>query len=723
MKLSLIAILFLLASASLSLSAQNDSIADTLIYSWSVSQPFFLKDSVPIDSSIHQAQIYSPINPDGYHSAYCSNIGSPAVSQYHLRNQKRYNDFLFINYNIPYIRHYNDQVYFNTRKPYSNLLFISSLSGKEQLEQILRLTHSQNINKKLNAGFVYDMISSRGQYQYQHNRKGSFSFFSSYNGNNYDLYVSANINTLKLQKNGGIDVNFYNSNNDKSPREMLTLLSGNPSDNLAYANEILKNRNISVLHRKQFGREEYTKTVFDTVRRNDSVIIDTAVIQQTIYKNNWYVGHHILFETYDRTFTDVAPSLNYYGNVFNLEIDTTYSYTRRWDSLALDSVTDTSMVVKQVGSSQTFDSAHYRNFKNTVYLGFDDFLNLRGSIGITQELKKYSYFNHFPVEVSDTIHSDAFQDFTAHVNLMNIKNLWRWKMRSSYCFVGYKRGEVMADLSLSKKIRNASWIVDAIYMNEVPGYFYKYYNSNHTFWEINDFKNPIRKHVGFKYVNNRIDLVVGNYFEDTDNQIFFRNKSYLSSDGNYLNFTRQLFFDENNNTFSDLDGNTYTETKEVRPVQSLGGYKIYCFYLQKRISLWKFYSLNRLTWQNIIGDESIRLPAVVFFNSTFIDFNVYFKLTGGSLRMQLGTDVYYVSAYKGYGYLPVVNQFYVQNTGTTGGIPVIDAFINLKIKRSVMFFKMQHANYSSKKTNNVSVWHYPMNINTLKFGISWNFYN
>jgi hypothetical protein len=82
-------------------------------------------------------------------------------------------------------------------------------------------------------------------------------------------------------------------------------------------------------------------------------------------------------------------------------------------------------------------------------------------------------------------------------------------------------------------------------------------------------------------------------------------------------------------------------------------------------------------------DEAIRIPEW-FANVQLAYENVLFKK---NIRVQIGADVHWRSAYKPLGYNPAIQQFYVQEKVISEPFPLVDIFFNGQFKRGRFFFK------------------------------------
>ena len=84
----------------------------------------------------------------------------------------------------------------------------------------------------------------------------------------------------------------------------------------------------------------------------------------------------------------------------------------------------------------------------------------------------------------------------------------------------------------------------------------------------------------------------------------------------------------------------------------------------------------------------------------------------------------YFTEYEAPDYSPVMNTFMNQNAGKKvliGNYPLISLYANFDLKRTRFYIMYHHANQSDGRY----FWGpgYPMNPTSMRFGISWNFYD
>jgi hypothetical protein len=88
-----------------------------------------------------------------------------------------------------------------------------------------------------------------------------------------------------------------------------------------------------------------------------------------------------------------------------------------------------------------------------------------------------------------------------------------------------------------------------------------------------------------------------------------------------------------------------------------------------------------------------------------------------------GVDTRYNTMYYADAYSPATGLFYLQNEKKYGNYPYIDVYANLRLKRTIVFFKMLNVGTNFLDGEYITTPNYPMPRSTFRFGISWLFYD
>jgi hypothetical protein len=111
-------------------------------------------------------------------------------------------------------------------------------------------------------------------------------------------------------------------------------------------------------------------------------------------------------------------------------------------------------------------------------------------------------------------------------------------------------------------------------------------------------------------------------------------------------------------------------------------------------------------------DRALRVPEL-FVNSQLAFENLLFKK---NIQVQIGLDVHWHSAYAALAYDPIIQQFYIQNDVVTPAFPLVDVFLNGKIKTGKFFVKYHNFVQLFTKSGYLPTPDYPGQRNVLDFG-------
>jgi hypothetical protein len=114
------------------------------------------------------------------------------------------------------------------------------------------------------------------------------------------------------------------------------------------------------------------------------------------------------------------------------------------------------------------------------------------------------------------------------------------------------------------------------------------------------------------------------------------------------------------------------------------------------------------------GADVLRMPALVATGRLSYEL-VFAKV----LYVQMGVELHYKTAYFADAYQPLTQQFYLNDRFRVPGYLLADAFLNLRINRVRLFFKIAHANDGLMPTAYFTTPGYPGMPRALGLGVSW----
>ncbi|MCV6630852.1 MAG: putative porin [Flavobacteriaceae bacterium] len=163
-----------------------------------------------------------------------------------------------------------------------------------------------------------------------------------------------------------------------------------------------------------------------------------------------------------------------------------------------------------------------------------------------------------------------------------------------------------------------------------------------------------------------------------------------------------------------------TALADVRPVQSDEELQYLKIGFENQVAVGKFSLHNTILYQNVTQDRNIfNVPQLVTRNTLAFSSDLFDK----ALWLQTGFTFKYFSAYYADGYHPVLGEFYSQDKEEVGGYPMLDFFVNFKVRRTRIYLKAEHFNSSFTGNEFYSAPNYPYRDFVVRFGLVWNFFS
>lgn len=129
---------------------------------------------------------------------------------------------------------------------------------------------------------------------------------------------------------------------------------------------------------------------------------------------------------------------------------------------------------------------------------------------------------------------------------------------------------------------------------------------------------------------------------------------------------------------------------------------------------------NRIKFQQVEqSDKVLNVPQLITRNTLYYTKAVFKK----AMLLQTGVTVNYFEKYYADDYVPVIGEFYTQNLTKVGGFPVLDFFVNARVRQTRIYLKAEH--FNALFTNKVDYYNtpnYPFRDFHIRFGLEWNFF-
>lgn len=616
--------------------AEIDTTFTTASRQWTLSSDFTTEIPVVLDTAFSLFHRYRITDSYSDFNAYTGNYGLPLYQINFFDREWKPDRYLYIYY-LPFMFTPLNTLFINTRVPFTELKW-SNGGARSVAEQTFRIRHSQNVNRKLNIGLIYDIVYNIGQYKLQKAIDKNFLLHGSYNSNDYNAYASAGINNHESGESGGMiskdDLKQYN------PEGVPFRLS-----DLSSAKSTLKNRYLMLVQRYAPGG------------RRDTVTGE-------VLKSGPITFSHIgILEWSKRGYTDKYPAADLY---------------------------DTIMINRSV----TADSLQERILSNTLRVDFaagrTDRFRIGAGAGIRSELRSYGQI--MPGDTltrPDTIRRKMNSLVLTGKVFNNIGSKFGWSASGDLWFQGYRAGDFIVDGRIYKEFETRrrgmiTWDATGTIASYTPSFWYYSWGSNNFAWQL-DHKREFR-------------LIAGSSLKWPD-----------------LKFSLKF-------NYAIVDNFIGMGTGSL-PYQHEGGLSLLALTAKKEFVVWKLHLDNTLLLQQSTNTDVLDLPLVTARSAFYFDHVFRFKSTGGELSLQLGAEAMIHTLYDAMSYMPATGRYFNQNDGKTGNYPFVNAFINLKIKRTRIFVMADHLNSGLTGYEYFLVPGYPLNIRMIKYGLAWTFYD
>lgn len=146
---------------------------------------------------------------------------------------------------------------------------------------------------------------------------------------------------------------------------------------------------------------------------------------------------------------------------------------------------------------------------------------------------------------------------------------------------------------------------------------------------------------------------------------------------------------------------------------------LFIAFARHRVRLGSVFFDNQGTYTQGGDGAGLRIPALVTESRVYYQRRVF----GHALFAQVGADLYYQSRFRGYGYAPSTQQFYVQNDFTIGGYAVANAFVAAEISSAAIFLKVAYLNQGLYSDGYFTTPYYTGYPRRFQFGVRWRFFD
>lgn len=338
-------------------------------------------------------------------------------------------------------------------------------------------------------------------------------------------------------------------------------------------------------------------------------------------------------------------------------------------------------------SSNINDQTQYNRMYNKVGAIYEN--SLLGKFQFFTEDFRYNYYYDRILILASGVVPSSLND---EINTLGgqyeyRKNKWNGVFTYSNSISNQPMSNFDAKLQYQLNDKN-EFVFQYQMINKIPDQIYNLYQSSYVDYNwFNDFKN--------EKINNLEAIAKTQWFDASLQLSSIRDHLYFSNDA--TNPLQQI-----------ISPKQYDKTINYLSVK-----------VSREFKWWKLSLDNTLLYQQVDQEEDIlNVPQIVTRNSLYFTDYVFKK----AMYLQTGFIFNYFTKYYINDYNPVTVEAFVQNDRKVGDFPMIDFFVNARIRQTRIFFKLEHFNSRITGNNFYTAPNYPYRDFMIRFGLVWNFF-
>ena len=572
--------------------------------------------------------------------------------------------------------------FYNTKTAYTELSYTGTLfANTQKASDNLHILTSQNIFPEFNYTLEYNRFGGNGIMENETTANKSLSASFNYTGKKYLMHAGYIHNKITRNENGGTTDNAMVRDTTLDAREYPIHLS-------KASNKIVK---------KTFFLDQQYRIPFTFINTMRDKKWDKAYRERILAS-----GDSLMIASVDSLVLLAAQEREAARDTLDPEDITTafighsseYSvFRKRYE----DQISNSDEIARQFyrdflyNPTNSYDSTRVSKLENRVFLRLqpwaDDAIVSKLNAGVGNRITNwYDFDPTFLKGNTNTIWNSSFVYAGVEGQL---RDYIHWDASGDYVFLGSEMNDMsikanaLFTLHPFRRARKSPVSLNAHFETSLkePEHYHNHFYSNHFKWN-----NEFRKTSETK-LQARLDIP----------------KWKVSAEVGYAL----------------LDGNVYFDSLAVVR-QNTSPMSVLSASLSKDFAFGPLRMDNRLLFQVSSNQDVVPVPTLAANSRLYLQFDI----SKGTMKMQLGGDVWYNTLYYSPAWNPAVGVFYNQKQTQYHNGPVIDAFINVQWKRACIFLKAENVGqgWPMEKNDYFSAHHYIRTQRALKFGVYWPFY-
>ena len=572
--------------------------------------------------------------------------------------------------------------FYNTKTAYTELSYTGTLfANTQKASDNLHILTSQNIFPEFNYTLEYNRFGGNGIMENETTANKSLSASFNYTGKKYLMHAGYIHNKITRNENGGTTDNAMVRDTTLDAREYPIHLS-KASNKIVKKTFFLDQQYripftfINTIRDKKWDKA-YRERILASgdslmIASVDSLVLLAAQEREAARDTldpeditTAFIGHSSEYSVFRKRYEDQISNSDEIARQFYR--DFLYNPTNSYDSTRVSKLENRVFLRLQPWADDAIVSKLNAGVGNRITNWYDfDPTFLKGNTNTIWN----SSFVYAGVEgqLRDYIHWDASGDYVFLGNEMNDMSIKANALFTLHPFRRARKSPVSLNVHFETSLKE-------------PEHYHNHFYSNHFKWN-NDFRKTSETKL-----QARLDIP----------------KWKVSAEVGYAL----------------LDGNIYFDSLAVVR-QNTSPMSVLSASLSKDFAFGPLRMDNRLLFQVSSNQDVVPVPTLAANSRLYLQFDI----SKGTMKMQLGGDVWYNTLYYSPAWNPAVGVFYNQKQTQYHNGPVIDAFINVQWKRACIFLKAENVGqgWPMEKNDYFSAHHYIRTQRALKFGVYWPFY-
>ncbi len=378
-------------------------------------------------------------------------------------------------------------------------------------------------------------------------------------------------------------------------------------------------------------------------------------------------------------------------------------------------------VVHQLNYEHKFFEFNQATLVSTIGTGTSALaLNRFGDAGSATSINDQTRYDRLYNKVGAVYENKTLGKFQFFIENFNFKYYYKNDVISSSILYPNQLKATINTIGGQYDYRKGKWKGTAIFLNSISTEPLRNFDVKLNY-SLND-KNTLTLHYqnisklpNHNYILNRSTYDKYNWINDFKNEKInsisvIANTQWLNIEAQYTTLNDYLYF---SNT---VEG---TNQQFITPKQYSGTINYLSLKVSREFKYKKFALDNTFLYQKVTQTESIlNVPELTLRNTLYYSDYVFKR----AMFLQTGVTINYFTKYLANDYNPILGEFFIQNQIKIGEFPMLDFFVNARVKQTRIYLKAEHFNSSFTGNTYYSAPNIPFHDFMIRFGLVWNFF-